>query len=606
VQRGQLGYLSAYWKPGLALLDAESGKVIWRRQGITMNNTLGVTTGERTVVCDDDGVFHLINFKGELERSFSYPDGLEDMKLSPDGYLILRTAMARSNILQPYGRSMNLVWLNPSSTIPYRLDTSGEIRDFDISTDSRWIVASTWNDAVYLFTANGRLAWQVKAPGGCLVRFHPSSKMILAGAATGSLIWFDLGGRRIRTLDLMDSNFPRKDFVRSVKDDEDFPELEILPPQEQLSSVFERAEEVVDFKPVELPQPLRGRIKVLEQTIELPRTACRGNETHVVSFFVRAAEEWSPSPYDRINVQAMAKGKVIYQASMPIARHWKERLVSFKTQTAGNVTVRLTPERYKPLTVGLVASQRDRTKKVKPETPFILDRLRWARADYRSRNWLKVATADDLLSSGTTGGSVGEVKPRLQIPNPYPATYRMPFITPRIGGITFIDGNIRNPITSWLRGNSIEAKGITDGANHPVRYAHLYLTLPKPRSIAAIAVYEDPTGPAQMSKAWAGQLLREKVTSTYAVLLRDAVTKKWKPFGNVSRNKNVFNLFTGPAIKADMVHYFWAGSGDWHIRLAEIEAYSAASDEEVGLEELDDLPSEKKEADPFSTDLDDF
>ncbi|MDP6360836.1 MAG: hypothetical protein QF473_37335, partial [Planctomycetota bacterium] len=327
---------------------------------------------------------------------------------------------------------------------------------------------------------------------------------------------------------------------------------------------------------------------------------------HVVSCFVRAAEEWRPSPYDRIRIQAVAKGKVIYQASMPIARYWEERLFSFRTKAAGKVTVRLAPERFKPLTVGLVASQRDRTKKVKPETPFFVEKLRWARVKYRSRNWLKVASADDLLSSGNTSFSAGEVKPRLQIPNPYPATYRMPFITPRIGGITFIDGNISNRITSWLRGNSIEAKGIAEGANHPVRYAHLYLTLPKPRTIAAVAVYEDPTGPTQMSKAWQGTLLREKVTSTYAVLLRDSKTKKWKPFGSVSGNKSVFNLFTGPPIKADMVHYFWAGSGDWHIRLAEIEAYSAASDEEEGLDELDDLPSDKKKDDPFSTDLDDF
>lgn len=265
VQIGQLGYLSAYWKPGLALLDAESGEVLWRRQGVTMNNTLGITTGERTVVCDDDGVFQLLNANGEEERSFAYPDGLEDMKLSPDGrQLVLRNAMARNHILQPYGRSMNLVRLDLSTTISHRYDTSGELRDFDISPDGKWVVASTWSDAVYLFHLEGKKAWQTDAPGGCLVRFDPSGKSIVAGTATGSLIWLDLDGRRIRTIDLIDSNFPRQDFVRSVQDDEEFPELEIQPPQEQLLSLFERTKEEVDFKPVELPNPLRGRINVLE------------------------------------------------------------------------------------------------------------------------------------------------------------------------------------------------------------------------------------------------------------------------------------------------------------------------------------------------------
>jgi len=164
----------------------------------------------------------------------------------------------------------------------------------------------------------------------------------------------------------------------------------------------------------------------------------------------------------------------------------------------------------------------------------------------------------------------------------------MPFITPRIGEITFMDGKITGQETSWVRGNSVEANKIGDSANKVFWYAHLYLTLPQPRTVAAVAVYEDNRGPVPMKKAWQGSLLREKVARNYAALVRDAKTKKWRPFGSVQTNVNVFNLFTGDPIKADMIHYIWAGSGDWHIRLAEIEAYSNASDTEEDIGTIGD------------------
>lgn len=589
VARGQLGYLSSYWKPGLVMFDTDTGKVLWRHNGLVVNNSMAVTTGERTVVYDDDGSISVFDGGGQVVNSFEYPPGLEDMRLSADGNtLVLRTAMARGHIQQAYGRSMHLVRLDLTTTEASRFPTEGEIRDFDISPDGQLVAASSWDSRLYLFRLGGKKLWERPTNGGCLVRFHPSGQRIITGSATGQIRWLDLAGNELRRLDLLPFNHPAKDFVRTVLDDNDLPELKVKPMAGEQASVFDRARNCADFNFLPAGK-LKAKTRVLDQPIDVPVAACPANSTFIISFFVRAEREWKPAPYDRVKVEALEGSRTIYSASMPIAKDWRERLVSFKTgRRPAKIRLRISPERYKPLIVGLVASQGAHTRKVEPVVPFVIDRFRWARVSYRSRNWLRSATADDLLAGGTVGGGVGgDVKGRILIPNPYPATYRMPTIQPRIGEITFIDGKITDQETSWARGNSIEAKGITDVANKPFWYAHLYLTLPKPRNIAAIAVYEDNRGPVQMKKAWQGTLLREKTATRFAVLARDAVTKKWRPFGNVTGNLNVFNLFVGEPMKADMVHYFWAGSSDWHIRLAEIEAYSAASetDDELGTVE---------------------
>lgn len=583
---GQLGYLNSYWKPGLIMFDTETGKPLWRHQGLIVNNTMAAIRGDRTVVYDDDAYLNVFDAEGRRVRRFGFAPGLEAMELAGDGRtLVLRTAMARDHIQRPYGRSMHLTRLDLESGTAERYPTEGEIRDFRLSPDGNLLAASTWAGKLYLFELGRRKLWERDVPGGCLVRWHPAGAQIIAGTATGQVLWYDLEGNRVRELDLTPFNHPEGDFVKTVKDDNEVPELEIQPLSQELSSVFDRAQETVDFKLLPVGTVLGEPVRILDQAAETPAAACPANSTFIISFFVHAEQGWTGIPYDRLRVEVISGSRALYSASLPLARRPQERTLSFKTGArAERVRLRFTPERYKPFTVGLVASMGERTAKMKPITPFTIDKLTWAQARYRSRNYLKTRTADDMLQEGAIGTSeAGEVRGRIEIPNPYPATYQMPFITPRIGEITFMDGKITGQETSWARGNSVEANKIGDSANKVFWYAHLYLTLPQPRTIAAIAVYEDDSGPVPMQKAWQGSLLREKVARNYAVLVRDARTKKWRPFGSVQTNVNVFNLFTGEPVKADMIHYFWAGSGDWHIRLAEIEAYSNASDTEEDL-----------------------
>ncbi|MBI2194295.1 MAG: PQQ-binding-like beta-propeller repeat protein [Planctomycetes bacterium] len=603
IVQGQLGYLASYWKPGLVMLDAQTGELLWRYQGLVVNNALAAISGDRAVVYDDDGGLHVFDGQGRRIQSLVLALGLERMELTSDGRaLVLRTAMARDAIRKAYGRSMHLMRIDLESGRTERYATEGEISDFALSSKGDLVAASSWAGKLYLFRLAGEKAWERDLPGGggALLRFLPSSNLLIAGTATGKVLGVDLAGNERWRLDLMLHNYPGEQFVREVQDDREYPERKIKPPAAALESVFERAKAFADFEFLPAGPALEGRLSLLDQAMETPGFECPALSTFIVSFRVCAEGNWEACPYDRVRVEAVSGDRTIYSASMPLAAAWSERLVSFKTgPRSARIAMRLTPERYRPFTVGLVASAGEKTEKVKPITPFGVDGFQWARVRYRSPNWLRARTEEDLLRGAPPGGAAsGEVQAKIEIPNPYPHVYEVGFIKPRLSEVTFLDGQISGQETSWARGNSIETGGVMmEGAGHPFRYASLQVTLPRPRLVSAVAVYEDPSGPVALEKAWQGSLLREKTARSYAVLVRDAETQKWRPFACVQENVNVFNLLVGQPVRVDALQYFWTGSGDWHIRLAEIEAYGPAGETEDDLESTDEETTEEAEGD---------
>jgi hypothetical protein len=123
----------------------------------------------------------------------------------------------------------------------------------------------------------------------------------------------------------------------------------------------------------------------------------------------------------------------------------------------------------------------------------------------------------------------------------------MEFTTP-------FDGRLAGQRTSWLD------KPLA-GSTH----ATLTLEFKSPVKLGALAVFEDATGPAQ-------------VTDTYAIFLREPKTGRWQQAGSVRHNRNPFNLFTFPEIETDALQYLWLKSPDGHARIAELEAYAAERD----------------------------
>ena len=102
----------------------------------------------------------------------------------------------------------------------------------------------------------------------------------------------------------------------------------------------------------------------------------------------------------------------------------------------------------------------------------------------------------------------------------------------------------------------------------------------KPRSLTAIAVYEDPSGPV-VTPAGAA----ERASSRYGVFVRRPGRRDLVPIGHVVDNTNLVNVFPCPPEPIEEIHWIWAGRADMSrtdgpVRMAEIEAYG---------EELEDL-----------------
>jgi outer membrane protein assembly factor BamB len=623
VVREQLGYLNAYWKPGIAALDFQTGKVLWSCQGLTVNNALALVGAERSVVYDDDGQMTVFDGGGQALRRIPLPEGLEEMELAPDGNtVVLRTAMARDHILRAYGRSMKLLRIDLRTGRVANFGTEGEIRGFAVSPDGQLVAAGTWNSRIYLFRMLGEKVWEKPVTGGSLVRFLPDGSQIVAGSATGEVVWLRAkDGSELRRTDLMPFSHPEGDFVATVKDDDALPELEVLPPADKAATVVERCKSAIDFEPNLLPDGdfekngegwrserpeivPRGwsgnALRLLDKPVETASAACKPRSTYLVSYWIRADAPWRENPCDRIRVDVLDEtgGAPVYSASMPVAGAWTERLLAFKTPDRPlRARLRFTPVRHKPFAEGQLASLEESAAMLPPETPVLIDHVQWVRAGFRSPNLLRVHTADEILKQGGQGTSAGgDAKARIEIPNPYPAIYAVQFQQPRLSEVTFFDGRIGDQETSWARSNAVGPKP-TDDAYHPFRYASLHVSLPKPRPIAAIAVYEDNRGPKVMRTAVHGQRLCEMVATDYAVLVHDAKADRWVPVASVQENLNVFNLFVFEPVMADHIHYFWCGSGDWHIRLAELEAYSAVGSVVEGLDEAEGQPEGKPDTD---------
>ena len=131
--------------------------------------------------------------------------------------------------------------------------------------------------------------------------------------------------------------------------------------------------------------------------------------------------------------------------------------------------------------------------------------------------------------------------------------------------LRLVDGVIGNQESMWTK----EAQGTQiASADGRVRFK-------KPQQVRAIAIYEDNSGPI----ATAGGV-SEKTAMHYGVYVRIAKTQRWQQIGHVVGNTQLVNIFAGPPVEIDEIHYFWAGRNDsahtdGYVRATEIEAYSS-------------------------------
>jgi hypothetical protein len=145
--------------------------------------------------------------------------------------------------------------------------------------------------------------------------------------------------------------------------------------------------------------------------------------------------------------------------------------------------------------------------------------------------------------------------------------------------LRLVNGRLEEPDPVWT--NEI--------AGEAVARAEARVRLAKPQTIAAVAIYEDPTGPVA-----AGSAVRETVAPRFGVYAKEAKSGRWRKLGSRFDNASLVNVFAGADVPVDELLYVWAGRDDAAtldglVRLAELEVYAG--------DELDELLDEPLESD---------
>ncbi|MCG3147952.1 MAG: hypothetical protein PCFJNLEI_01393 [Verrucomicrobiae bacterium] len=279
---------------------------------------------------------------------------------------------------------------------------------------------------------------------------------------------------------------------------------------ESLASVPEKQLEPWVGKPA---STLERAAKVAEVLAKTEDFTCEADATYVLSLFAKAA---SVSPTGITVRVEFGEGTKPFEVSLPTSVGWEERTVAFRPP-AGSTRGRLV---------------------VKPEPGVTVERTALAQVRFRSGNLLsgdeiKVSQVIPWVAHIAKASGLSQTPPRI--------------VTP---AAMLTDGQLANQETSWT-GKPLPQGIFSD-------HAELVMTFKSRRKLSAVAVYQDPATP-------------ERYTKKFAVFAKTKAGVKL--LGAVTNNQSPYTLFTFDPVEADSLIYYWAGSGDGHVRLAEIEAY---------------------------------
>jgi len=447
------------------------------------------------------------------------------------------------------------------------LPVSGRVIDAQVMADGQSVLLATARGATLrLATADGRVLWRAETPSGGIVRPAPDGKTIWVGARDGVIHRLDAAsGTPLGKVDLNPYNVTAPDhFVKQMDAVGEVPVTTgaaTLPPPIEASY-----RKTLDPEKVSLGKnliPEAGRSGNLSSPTQF-RLRVEAGKTYLVELLAAAADPVKLTPRTRLEIAVTGAGESVnlpYVGRLPLTGGVARRRAAFRADETGEVTI----------TVGAVHVS-TAAKKADPSPAGLkLSELLVAAIGFKGPNLLleegpngRRASAGDLECTvfPWTGGN------RLVRTKPYPCLK---------SALRMVNGRIANEDTVWGPSAS--------GAK--VRHATGIVHFKMPRTLTAIAIYEDNTGPVFGRNA-----VREKTASRYAVYVRKvgAAEKDLTYVGHVVDNTQLVNIFTCPPVDVSEIHYFWAGredsdKTDGPVRMAEIEAYA----DEMGLLLDDDL-----------------
>ena len=542
-------------------LDTATGKVLWRRQ-LLVNAGSVVPLDDAFVVVDDAG----------RARVLRAADGAESGGMRPiKGTARLLAVPARSEILVIENDAFDRegpaarVFLRPlAGGADREISVSGRVTDAAVMPDGRsFVLVTARGETLRVAVEDGRVEWRATTPSGGIVRLGPDAAVVWIGGRDGVIHRLDAAtGRPLGTVDLNPFNVTTPDdFVRQMAAVGDLPvarDARTLPPPRVEPSYCTLLD------PARVPL---GRNLVAEKTLAADAAVTlrvAAGTTYLVEVVASAATPAGLMPHTRLEITVTGRrptANLPFVARLPLGESPARRRVAFRADEAGEVVLQV---RAVEPGEGKGAGFKDA---VASDAGLVIAEPFVGSLGFQGPNLLleggpqgKRSAAGDLVCSVKpwTGGSS--------------LVRSAPFPCPK-SALQMVNGRLVGDETAW--GPAVTAADV-DSATGVVRFK-------KPRSLTAIAVYEDPTGPVVTPAGVA-----ERASSRYGLFVRRPGRRDLIPIGHVVDNTNLVNVFPCPPEPIQEIHWIWAGRTDTDrtdgpVRMAEIEAYG---------EELEDLLEE--------------
>ncbi|HUT59351.1 MAG TPA: PQQ-binding-like beta-propeller repeat protein [Phycisphaerae bacterium] len=587
-------YATAARNPSVLGIDAATGKLLWQRKGMMLNEGKVVALGDRFLAIDNEGETHeILAFDGRTGAAMRALTGSADWVLQLPGRNAI--LIAENSHFDRQGRTARVYIRQIDSSGDRDLRVPGRVTDLALAPDKQSFVVGTMRDRTLRFASDGALLWEAETPAGQLVRFSPDGRTVVVGGHDGAVRFLNAAdGKRLRRVDLNPFNvtsaerFVRQERMGAVPEDT----ARMVPPEPPEPSYLTSLDpKKVAFGPnLAPPERLRALLKpakpaasdpakpgyVGKLTGPLTRTfKVEAGRTYLVEMLNAVADAADYTHLLRLEVAVTSAGhekskNLPYAACLPLGRYLARRRAAFRADAAGEVT--LTLRAVLPHTVGEGRKATMTYEKAPPcGIPVLLGDLVVAAVRFPGRNLLfdpgptSRSTPAGTLTFTAFPWNDGDS-----------STSDSPVNNP-VAALRLVSGVIANQETAWGEA------GRVDKAEVLVRFKSR-------QTLSAIVIYEDASGPAP-----SGDRVRERATTRYGIEVRNAATGEWSRLGHVVDNTQLINIFECPSFDINQIRYTWAGRHDHDIgrtdgavRMAQFEAYRAGDALDV-----DDLLNEK-------------
>ncbi|MGD0092632.1 MAG: hypothetical protein ABSE73_22185, partial [Planctomycetota bacterium] len=576
-------------RPSIFGLDTASGKLLWQRDGLLLNEGQVIAFENRFLVVDDAGASHVIRADAGGEAGRLRPVGGTDWILPVPGRDEL--LIVENNAFDQLGPTSR-VYLRPLGDAPDRnLEAAGRVTGVVVAPDGKTVILCTERGRTTRFAIDGQALWQAGTPAGGLVRLAPDGQTVLVGARDGVLHWLSAkDGALLKTVDFNPFNVTTAArYVQQANSLGNVPADKALvaPPEPPAPSYLKSLDpKTVPFGPNLLPaERVRAALRpaalaagdpaqpgyhgALDQTATF-KFPVQAGKTYLVELLAAAKDPAKLTPQTRLEVAVTAARKTAnlpYLARLPLEPRMARVRAAFRADEAGEAALSLRAVLPRASGEGKQA-QSNYQEAITSDAGALIGDVVVAAMAFAGRNL--VFDPGPAAKFEAQGRLECQVKPWTG----GDSTLRQAPYACRKADLRCVDGVLANQETAW----TTEATGLG------VAYAEGRVRFKQPQTVAAIVVYEDNSGPVA-----AGTGVLEKTAMHYGVYIREAKSGRWQRAGQVADNTNLVNVFACPPVEINEILYFWAGRNDSGrtdgvVRMAELEVYSTEEADVLNLE----------------------